>query len=124
MLSDADIRWMVQEIVESCRPSRIYVFGSYALGTAHACSDLDFLIVQASCLPRYRRGAGIRGRLARIAVDVDLVFYTPDELRDELTRTSTMASAILPSARLVYSTETSVPGRFLDIGLARAKDVK
>ena len=76
MLSEADIRWIVQEIVEACRPSQVYVFGSYALGTAHARSDLDFLIVQDSRLPRYRRGAGIRGRLARVAVDVDLVFAT------------------------------------------------
>jgi predicted nucleotidyltransferase len=107
MLSDADIRWMVQQIVEACRPNQIYVFGSYALGTAHSGSDLDFLIVQDSRLPRYRRGAGIRERLARIAIDVDLVFATPDELRDELTRPSSMMSEILPSAHLVYSTGTS-----------------
>jgi predicted nucleotidyltransferase len=97
---------MVQEIVEACRPSQIYVFGSYATGTAHARSDLDLLIIQHSRLPRHRRGAGLQGRLARIAVDVDLVFVTPDELRDELMRASSMMSAILPSARLVYSTET------------------
>lgn len=112
MISDADIRWMVEQIVEACRPSRIYLFGSYALKTAHARSDLDFLIVQHSRLPRYRRGAGVRGRLARIAIDVDLVFYTPKELREELTRTSSMASAILPSARLVYSTENSLLDHF------------
>lgn len=121
MLSNADIRWMVQEIVEACRPSQIYVFGSYATGTAHARSDLDLLIIQHSRLPRHRRGAGMRGRLARIAVDVDLVFVTPDELRDELMRASSMMSAILPSARLVYSTETSVPAHFLAGGLARGK---
>jgi predicted nucleotidyltransferase len=120
MLSDADIRWMVQEIVETCRPSHIYVFGSYATGTAHARSDLDLLIIQHSRLPRHRRGAGMRGRLARIAVDVDLVFMTPDELRDELLRPWSMMSAILPSARLVYSTETPVPGPFLASGLGRA----
>jgi predicted nucleotidyltransferase len=112
VLSNADIHWMVQEIVEACRPSQIYVFGSYALGTAHARSDLDFLIVQDSRLPRHRRGAGIRARLARIAVDVDLVFVTPGELRDELTRASSIVSAIFPSARLVYPSENSVPGDF------------
>jgi predicted nucleotidyltransferase len=109
MLSDADIRWMVLQIVEACRPSQIYIFGSYALGTAHAGSDLDFLVVQASRLPRYQRGAGIRARLARIAIDVDLVIITPEELRDELERIPSMMSQILPSARLVYSTETPGP---------------
>ncbi len=108
MLSDADINWMVQQIVEACRPHRIYIFGSYALGTAHAGSDLDFLVVQDSRLPRYRRGTGIRARLARIAVDVDLVFITPSELHEELTRTSSMMSEILPSARLLYSNESQV----------------
>ena len=103
MLSDADIRWMVREIVEACSPSQVYVFGSYVTGTAHPKSDLDLLIIQDSRLPPHRRGAGMRGRLAHIAVDVDLVFVTPDELRDELTRTSSMMSAILTSARLVYS---------------------
>lgn len=103
MLSAADIRWMVREVVEACRPIQIYVFGSYATGSAHAQSDLDLLIIQDSRLPRHRRGAGMRGRLAHIAVDVDLVFVTPDELREELTRASSMMSAILTSARLVYS---------------------
>jgi predicted nucleotidyltransferase len=112
---------MVREIVEACRPSRIYVFGSYALGTAHSRSDLDFLIVQDSSLPRYRRGAGMRQRLARIAVDVDLVFVTPHELREELTRTSSMMSEILPSARLVYSTEASVMGDFLPTDFENSK---
>lgn len=107
MVSEADIRWMVQEIVETCRPSQIYIFGSYAIGTANARSDLDLLIIQHSHLPRHRRGAGMRGKLARIAVDVDLVFVTPHELREELARASSMMSAILPSARLVYSTDTS-----------------
>ena len=109
MLSENDIRWMVQEIVEACRPIQIYIFGSYALGTAHARSDLDFLIVQESRFPGYQRSAGIRGRLARIAIDVDLVFVTPDELRDELNRGSSIVSAIWPSARLVYSVESSGP---------------
>jgi uncharacterized protein len=112
MLSETDIRWMVLEIVEACRPIQIYIFGSYALGTAHARSDLDFLIIQESRLPRHRRDAGIRGRLARVAVDVDLVFVTPEELRDELTRNSSIVSAIWPSARLVYSTESSVQDQF------------
>ena len=107
MVSDADIRWMVEQIVEVCLPSQVYIFGSYALGTAHAASDLDFLIVQDSCLPRYRRGAGIRAKLARIAVDVDLVFATPNEVRDELARPPSLMSEILPSARLVYSNATA-----------------
>jgi predicted nucleotidyltransferase len=121
MLSDADIHWMVQQIVEACRPSQIYVFGSYATGAADARSDLDLLIIQPSRLPRHRRGAGMRGRLARIAIDVDLVFVTPEELRDELTRASSMMSAILPSARLVFSTETSVADHFFGQRIGEAR---
>jgi len=109
VLADADIRWMVQQIVEACRPEQIYVFGSYALGTAHACSDLDLLIILRSRLPRHRRGVGVRGRLAHIAVDVDLVFVSPEELHDELQRPASMMSAIVPSARLLYSTEAGAP---------------
>jgi predicted nucleotidyltransferase len=102
MLSDTDVAWIVSQVADLCRPTHVYMFGSYVTGGAHARSDLDLLVVQHSRLPRHRRGAGVKGRLRSIAVDLDLVFVTPEELREELKQRTSLLSAIMPSARLVY----------------------
>jgi len=102
MLSQADIRWIVDRIEETCHPHGVYMFGSYALGTAHAGSDLDLLVVVETDLPRHRRYTHMRRLLAQIAVDTDLVFVTPDEVERGLSDPMSIIHAIAPSARLLY----------------------
>jgi predicted nucleotidyltransferase len=107
MVSRADIDWIVRGIVEGASPTQVYLFGSYAHGSAHEGSDVDLLIIQPSRLPRHRRGLGLKSQLARIAVDVDLVFYTPEELREDLRDPLSLCSKILPIAVLLYSVDAS-----------------
>jgi predicted nucleotidyltransferase len=40
--NEMDIRWIVERIVALYSPDRIYLFGSYARGTAHEGSDYRF----------------------------------------------------------------------------------
>ncbi len=102
MIAAADVARVVDTVVAFCNPDRVYVFGSYAKGLVHEESDLDLLVVKASGLPRFRRGRDFDGILATLAMSVDVLFYTPEEVRLELADRYSMLSAIMPSAKIVY----------------------
>ena len=61
-----EIEIIKQRLIEQVNPTCIYLFGSFANGTAHADSDLDFyiiVVVQLLCAPlllRYRSPTACR----------------------------------------------------------------
>ena len=46
MVLQSDIQVLVNEIVEGYQPEKIYLFGSYANGTATDDSDIDLFVVK------------------------------------------------------------------------------
>jgi uncharacterized protein len=102
VITEADVARAVATVVALCNPDHVYVFGSYAKGLVHAESDLDLLVVKDSRLPRVRRGKNLDGILATLALSVDVLFFTPEEVRLELADPYSMLSAIMPSAKLLY----------------------
>jgi uncharacterized protein len=99
VIVEADVARVVDSIVALYRPDRVFVFGSYAKGVLHEGSDLDLLVIKSSKLPRFRRGRDLNAILASMAIAVDVLFYTPEELELELADPYSMLSAILPSAK-------------------------
>ena len=77
-----EIKEVTRRIVASVRPSRVVLFGSHARRKTHKHSDLDILIVAESNLPRHRRVVPIYRLLKDLPTSVDILFYTPDEVRD------------------------------------------
>ena len=102
MLNEQDIRGIVERIVALDDPERIYLFGSYAKGTAHAGSDVDLLIVASSSLPRLHRGKGVKAALSALPCRFDLLYFTPRELADEMRDAYSFISAIMASGQLLY----------------------
>jgi predicted nucleotidyltransferase len=100
--NEMDIRWITERIVALCNPDRVYLFGSYAKGTAHDGSDLDFLIVASSTLPRLHRGKTVRAALSAFPCHFDLLFFTPQEVEEELKDPCSFISSITVSGRLVH----------------------
>jgi uncharacterized protein len=100
--NEMDIRWIVERIVALCDPDRVYLFGSYAKGTAHEGSDLDLLIIAPSALPFLHRGKVVRAVLRAFPSRFDLLFFTPLEVEEELKDPYSFISSITASGRLVY----------------------
>jgi predicted nucleotidyltransferase len=96
------VRRAVESIVALTDPDRVCVFGSYSKGTLHDGSDLDFLVIGPSHLPRAHRGKDVMAALAGIAVRFDVLFVTPEELSVELTDPYSLLSSVLPGARTLY----------------------
>lgn len=100
--NETDIRWIVERVVALCDPNQVYLFGSYAKGTAHEESDLDLLIVAPSTLPRLHRGKLLKAALSSFPCHFDLLFFTPQELEEEMKDPYSFISCITGSGRLMY----------------------
>jgi len=96
------LRDIVQRILKVAQPEKIILFGSHARGEATEESDLDILIIQPSDLPRYKRSTPVRLALRGLFPSKDIVIYTPEEVKDwESASTSFIASA-LQEGRVLY----------------------
>jgi predicted nucleotidyltransferase len=82
MKQTIDMNEVTRRIVETAHPHRIILFGSRGRGRARRDSDWDILVIADSNLPRYRRAAPLYGVLRDMPVDIDILVYTPDEVRE------------------------------------------
>jgi predicted nucleotidyltransferase len=82
MISSKEIASISKTIIDTYKPEKVILFGSYARETANESSDLDLLIIsdREKDLPRYKRGLKLRVKLAEYRFKKDLLFYTFDEI--------------------------------------------
>lgn len=73
---------IVARILKAGQPDKVVLFGSRARKSAQARSDYDLLIVEASNLPRPARSADYYRVLSDLPIEVDVVVFTPEEVRD------------------------------------------
>jgi len=91
---------VVARIVRALEPSEIHLFGSRATGSATRDSDYDLLVVvPESAEPPYRRAQHAYEALWGIRAAVDVIVLTEDELREQATWRSSVASQALRSGR-------------------------
>ncbi len=79
MLTEEQLKAMLQDIQEVMNPDRIVLFGSYAAGTADKDSDVDLLVVADTDLSSPERYVKVRGALAEYPASFDIVVKTPEE---------------------------------------------
>ena len=81
-LSDDLVQEVVQRIVEAAQPDKVILFGSRARGNARPDSDFDLVVIKNSDEPGYRRDASLYLALAGLNAPVDVMVYTPEEVRE------------------------------------------
>lgn len=84
-MAQVDARLMdeiVRRIVETISPQKVILFGSQSRGDARPESDLDLLVIADSKQPRYRRSAPLYGALSDILVPMDILVYSPQEVKE------------------------------------------
>ena len=76
-------RKVVDAIVRSANPEKVFLFGSSARGDATADSDLDLLIVDSCAFgPAHSRSEviqRIREALSELQVSKDILVFSPEE---------------------------------------------
>ena len=105
MITNEQILAVTKIIVDIVQPKQIYLFGSYANGTANSESDLDLLvIVNKSELPKRKRVEPIYLSLLKNKkmVNTDILVRTESEIEEWKNVSQAFLTSILPTAKLIY----------------------
>ena len=98
----SDFKTLVSRIVEAVHPERVVLFGSHARGDAAPRSDVDILVVANSDRPRYERAIPIYRAVADLPVELDILVYTPAEVRDWSRVDQAFVTTALREGRVLY----------------------
>ncbi len=102
--SEALIQQITEKIVRECHPHKIILFGSWAWGKPKEDSDLDLLVIMDSNVARPDiRAMQVRRLLYDFHCPMDLLIYTPEEVRACLQRGNLFIRDILEEGRLLYA---------------------
>ena len=103
-LDSALVKELVRRLVRSAQPEKIILFGSRARGDHRPDSDIDLLVVQDSMLPRHKRSLPLYAALSElpVPVDMELVVFTPEEVRDWSAARSAFVTTALREGRVLY----------------------
>jgi len=93
---------IVERLVASYAPERIILFGSRATGSAGPDSDVDLLIVKETGHPPNDRQIEVERMLADRTIPLDVIVYTPDELRKLYALGSPFIEDVMEHGRVLY----------------------
>ena len=106
IISEDKIEEVIKRIVENINPQRIILFGSYTKDNFNEHSDLDLLIIKNTDLPSHKRGRVIFKHLRGLKIPVDIVVYTPEEIKEWQNEKHSFLSKILKEGKVIYDRET------------------
>lgn len=70
---------MASKLSRAFNPDKIILFGSYARGEATEHSDIDFLVIMPTDLPRPKRSVPMYRLLRNYLLSVDIIVRTQEE---------------------------------------------
>ena len=101
-VDDKLLKEIVKRILKVTQPEKIILFGSHARGDATGISDIDILVIQPSKLPRYKRSSRIRLALKGLFSSKDIVVYTPQEVNEWKSASTSFIATVLREGRVLY----------------------
>ncbi len=101
-ITQTKIEDIVDRIVEAIHPYRIYLFGSYAKGTATDDSDIDLLILADIEGPRHKRSLVIHRLFPRRDFGMDIFVFKPDEFERQKALVNSISYIVSKEGKIVY----------------------
>jgi len=102
MIDKTTISNIIFKIATNADPDKIYLFGSYASGNATEDSDVDLLIIKDSIEPKHSRSIEIQRLLIGSKIPVDILVYTNDEFKTEISNQYSFVNSAIKNAQLMY----------------------
>ena len=96
------IEQVVQRIVDGYDPDRIILFGSHAKGEALPDSDVDLLVVKTTDDRPIDRRIQVERLLADRRLSLDILVYTPEEVRALYAAGSPFIEEVVETGRVLY----------------------
>ena len=96
------IQEMIKRILNVYAPYKIILFGSRARDKARKSSDYDILLIMDSDKPRYLRCAPLYTELADLPAEVELVAYTPEEVKEWSAVPAAFITTALREGKVLY----------------------
>lgn len=101
-IEEQEIRRVAEHIGRQADAERVVLFGSYARGEATEHSDVDLLVIAPSDLPRFKRSRALYQSLRPYPFAMDLLVYTPEEIKKAQQSPLSFISAAMRESKTVY----------------------
>ncbi len=97
-----NIKQITQKIINEFNPKTIYLFGSYAKGTATDLSDLDLLIIDDSKRKKQKIALEISKSLFPRNYALEIIVASPEEIQLKQEKNLTFWQDILKTSKKLY----------------------
>lgn len=94
---------IIRRVVEVAQPDRIILFGSAARGEMGPDSDVDLLVVKRGVTDRGRLSEDIHLRFFGLAVSVDVIVVTPEDVERHRDRIGSVIGPAVREGQEVYA---------------------
>jgi predicted nucleotidyltransferase len=102
MIGTLQIDEIVNRIATSYNPDKIILFGSYAYGNSSEDSDLDFILIKDTTLPKHKRSNEVRRLFFGLPIPMDFKIYTSTEFNNELSNKYSFLSSAIKGSKILY----------------------
>ena len=106
MINFHDIEQVATKLGTAANAERVILFGSYARGNAREHSDVDYMIIAESTLPRFKRSRELYKMLHPHPFGMDIVVYTPEEIERGKRTPVSFVSSVLQEGKTLYDRRT------------------
>ena len=96
------IKKIANKIAREFQPEKIILFGSRAYGEPDNGSDLDFLIIKNSPLPRHKRAIEIQRSFYNYFIPMDIVVYTREEVEKYKDVKGSFIHTVMKKGKVLY----------------------
>ncbi len=102
MIDENKIKQVAERIGIEANAERVILFGSHARGEANENSDVDFMIIAESNLPRFKRSRKLYKLFQPYPFSMDLLVYTPQEVKKGKKSHISFVSTVLREGKTLY----------------------
>lgn len=96
------IRAISKKIAAKYNPQKIILFGSYAYGNPNEDSDIDLCVIKETNKDRFEREQELRLLLFPAGMPIDIIVFTPDEIKKRLALGDFFAEEIIHNGKVLY----------------------